>query len=73
MSSPQDMFPLILEREEGGEREKEREKHLCEGETSIGCLPSASQWGNQTCDLGMCPNGESNQQLFDAWNDTLAS
>ena len=36
-SSPEDMF--IDFRERGKGREREREKHLCERETLIGCLP----------------------------------
>ena len=41
----QRIYLLILEREEGGQRE--REKHRCERETLISCLLYASQLGTE--------------------------
>lgn len=58
------MFLLILEREEG--RERQREKYRCDRETSIGCLPYVPQpqveptayvcalTGDQTYNLLVC-------------------
>ena len=46
----------ILEREEG--RGKEREKHGFERETSITGFPHIPQKGDQTHNLGMCPDWE---------------
>ena len=49
-------------REMKGKRKGEREKHLCGRETSTG-WPAVCPWiGDQTCNLGMCPDWESNQQ-----------
>ena len=46
------MFLLILERERG------RQRHQCEGETSFGCFEHRCPTGDQTCTLGMCPGIE---------------
>ena len=52
------------------ETERQREKkHQCERETSTGCLLYASWPRNQTCNLGMCPDWESNPQPFSVWDD----
>ena len=54
---------LILEREEGREnidvREKDRFAATC-------IYPD---WRDQTCNLGMCPDWESNLQTFGVWDD----
>ena len=52
LSSPEDIFSLLLEREEEGERETERE-------TLISCLLVCPNQGS-TCNLGMCSDWESN-------------
>ena len=60
---------MILEREEGGGRDREREKHRCERETSIG-LPlvhTLTMYG--ACNLGMCPDRESNSPVSGVQND----
>ena len=47
----------------GGERETKRRKYR--HERNIDCLPPIhALTGGQTCDLGMCPDQESNLQLF---------
>ena len=60
-------FFFNLDRERG----KEREKNWCEREAFIGCLLYAPRLGivhaltgNQTCNLGICPDQESNLQPF---------
>lgn len=50
---------LTLEKEKGGEREK----NPCETETSLDCL-SYTPPGDQTPNLGICPHWESNSQPF---------
>ena len=54
------MFLLILETEEEGEREK----HWFERETLISCLPTCTLTGDRACNLGMCPDQESDPQPF---------
>ena len=55
---------MILEREEGTEREREREgqgeKHWC-------FPPIDAPTRDQTCNLGMCPDLGSNLQSFGVW------
>ena len=51
---------LILESEEG----REKEKHWCERDTSIGCLLFCSPTRERTHNLGTCPDWESNLQSF---------
>ena len=46
----------------------ERERHQCERETSIGCLLYAPDQGSNL-HLDMCPDGESNSQLFGVWDN----
>ena len=59
-SSPKDSFSLLLE------RGREREKHRCEREALSACLPHLPRPGirDQTCNLGMCLDQESNLQPF---------
>ena len=52
---------LLLFRERGKKRGKERKKHWCEKEASISCLPYAPRLGiscaqtrDSTCNLGTC-------------------
>ena len=66
LSSPEDIFNLFLEKEEVGERGRERER---ERETSVGCLLVCAFTWNPTCNLGMCPDQESNPGLFGLWDD----
>ena len=61
-------YLLVLEREEGGERERE---HQCERETFDQLPPvqvptHVQDW---TYDLGMFPDGGSNPQPFGVWED----
>ena len=65
VSSSEDIFSFLLEREE------KRENHQCEREASIGCLPNAprpgtvhSLTGDGNHSLGMCPEQEPNPQPF---------
>ena len=58
------IFLLILDREEGGEREEERERDRLH--------PVYTLTGDQTRNLGMCPDQESNPQPFGAWDDAGA-
>ena len=59
LSSPKGVFSITL-REKG----REREKHQCERETSIGCLPYMPGWGGWTHNPGMFPDHELNPQRF---------
>ena len=81
-SSPDDIFSLLF-RERGRERGQEREKHQCERETSIGCLPYVpglgivwAQTRDRTCNPGMCTDQELNlhflamEQCSDQMNHT---
>ena len=51
-------------REGGRERERERERHWCERETLIGCLLIHAPTRDQTHNLGMCSDQESNPWPF---------
>ena len=61
-------------REEGGEREREKRRKR-ERERDIivrninWFLPIRSPTRDQTCNLGMCPDWESNPQTFGVWDD----
>ena len=55
-------FFHCFQREKG--REKERERHQCDTEASFGCFPVCSPTGDQTLNLGMCPDWKSEPQLF---------
>ena len=63
-SSPEDIFSLLLESEEGRERNSDVR--------NINCLPPIQAWtedhlhsdGGPTHNLGMCPDWESNLQTF---------
>ena len=44
------------------------EKHHCARETSIGCLLKAPPTRDQTCNLGMYPNRESNPRHLALWD-----
>ena len=55
---------LILERD----RERERDR-----QTDIDWLPSlCSLTGDQTCNLGMCPDGELNPRPSGVWDNQLS-
>ena len=41
----------------------------CERETSIGCLLVFTPTEDQTCNLGICPDWESNPRPFGPWNN----
>ena len=56
---------FFLERDEGSKREK----HWCEREASISCIPYAPQVGDWNHDLGVYPGQESNPQTFGARDD----
>ena len=71
LSSLEDIFSLLLERENERERGKEREKHQCEREVSTGCLPYTPgpgivhAWtGDHTRNLVLCSDQELNLQLY---------
>ena len=60
-------FFHCFQRERKGERERDR----CEREASTGCLPyvpgpgtACTRTGDRICNLGMCPDWESNLQPF---------
>ena len=55
---------IYLQRGEG--REKKRETHWCERESSIGCQ-------GQACNPGRCPNWESNMWLFALGEDAQST
>ena len=58
------------ERESEGEREREREKHQCE--RSVDWLPPiCALTMDQTHNLGMCPDRESNLQPFGVRDNLL--
>ena len=59
---------LFIFRERTREGEREGEKHQCERETSIRNLLYAPTWG-PGCNLGLCPDWESNQQPFGLQDD----
>ena len=59
------MCSLLLEREEG----RERERNIDVRETVIGLPPVHAPTRNQTHNLGMCPDWESNPQPFGVWDD----
>ena len=50
------------------EKERESEEERCERETSISCLWYAPNWG-WTCNLGRCPDRESNPWTFGVLDD----
>ena len=60
LSSPEDIFSLLLEREEegGGEREKYQP-----------ATPICAQTRDRTHNLGMCPDWDSNLQPFGLQDD----
>ena len=62
-SSPEDMFIDLRERE----RERLRERNI------KWLPPTCTLSGDQTHNLGMCPDQESNQQLCSEWNDAPIS
>ena len=71
-SSPKNMFTDFTEREGGRERKKKNnvtEKHWCERETSIGCPHYTPSAVGHTCNLGTCPDWESNPQPFGLQDD----
>ena len=54
------LFVCLFERE----RKEQRERNICQ-------LPSVCTLTmGQTCNLGMCPDWESNPQPFGLWDDT---
>lgn len=61
---------LFLIFRDGEGREREKGKHRCGGQTSISCLlvwvPTGvcAAAGDQSHNLGLCPNRELNLQLF---------
>ena len=59
---------FIVTRQEGREAEK-GEKYHCEREISIGCLLICVPTGDQTHNLGMCPDWELNPGHFGLWDD----
>ena len=59
-SSPEDIFLLILKREDGREKHPVRENHR---------LVLFCRCPNWAQDLGMCPDLESNMQLFGVQED----
>ena len=60
------MFPLILEGEEG-EKESKRHSDVRGKHQSVASHVCPKQ--DQTRNLGMCPDQESNWQPFSAWNE----
>ena len=63
-SSPEDMFLLI------SERGKEKERETLMWERNIDQLPPMrALTGDQTCNLGMCPDWELNLQPFGVWDN----
>ena len=57
----------FLEREEGREKERERNINVKEKHQLVAfCMPST---GDTAHNSGMCPDGESNQQPFSLQND----
>ena len=50
------------------ERGRKREKHVCEKHWSVASHAFPNR-GNQTGNLGMCPDQESDPQPFGAWDD----
>ena len=72
LSSPRDIFSLLIERQDGGrkkkergwgEREKGREKHQCKGETLVGCFLAHTPSGDQIYNLGICLTENRTQDL----------
>ena len=61
------MHFFFFEEKKGGR--KEGAKHRCERETSIGCLSHITPTGDWTCNLGMCPDQESNWRPFTLQDD----
>ena len=66
-------YRLIDFREGKGERERER--NICERETSIQATQSGwpltcALTRDRTCNLGMCPDQESNKQPFSLQDNT---
>ena len=61
-----DFYLFILERGEG--REKKRERNIDVRNIHQLNLVHAPT-GEQTCNLGMCPDWESNQRPFTFWDD----
>ena len=56
-------------RERGRERETEREQE----DISVCCFPYMPLTGNQTHNLGLCPDQEVNLQSFSIQDDTPAN
>ena len=65
------MYLLILEREEG--REREGEKHWCERETSIGCLSYAPRLRTKPTIKACTPHRACAPQPFSLWDDAPTS
>ena len=56
------LFIYFCREDKGGEKERER---------NINQLPlTGTPTGYQTCNPSMCPDWESNQQLFTLWENT---
>ena len=75
LSSREDIFSWLLEREKwreaGREGSKEKETSMWE-RNMAGCLFICTPTGDQTHSLGMCPDWESNLRTFGLWGDTEA-
>ena len=70
VSSSEHIFSLLREKEREREGEGEREK--CE--RNIDWLPSiCNPTRDQTCNLGKCPDRESNLQPFGVWDGTATN
>ena len=59
--------------ERGSGREREGEKRQREREALIGCLSHWPPVIDRTCNLGMCPDQDSNPQHFGLWDDAPAN
>ena len=63
------MYLLILGRKEGRERDRDRERHWNERETFNWLPPTPTLTGDQTRNLGMCPDQELNSHIFTVQDD----